>query len=171
MLLQQSVDLIRSPKVVVDLAATAHSRGTATRERRRSPNSPSTVITHNTTVTDGFPGQPIANRQSLRRPISTSPRLNGITSHTNHFTDTRHAIIGATQYYRLTDSLVHCRSYPVSKGVVPFRQEIHARALLLSRLDSTLKWSIALVELRHDEMMLPLRSAAGHTTKHGHIGT
>ncbi|KAH7108873.1 hypothetical protein B0J11DRAFT_602078 [Dendryphion nanum] len=50
-------------------------------------------------------------------------------------------------------------------------EEIRARALMLSRLDGTPQRSICLAELRHDEMLLPLRSAAGHTTKHGHIGT
>ena len=40
-----------------------------------------------------------------------------------------------------------------------------------SRLDGTHERSIALVELRYDEMLLPLRSAAGHTTEHSHIGT
>jgi hypothetical protein len=50
-------------------------------------------------------------------------------------------------------------------------EEIHARALMLSKLDGTHEWSIALVDLRYDEMLLPLRPVAGHTTKHGHIGT
>jgi hypothetical protein len=50
-------------------------------------------------------------------------------------------------------------------------EEIRAGALMLSRLDSTPKRSIALVEMLHDEMLLTLRSAAGHTTKYGHIGT
>jgi len=102
--------------------------------------------------------------------------LNGITSHTNHLTDTRHATIGATQYCRLSDSLVHCRPYPVSKEWCPSThptrsEEIRERALMLSRSDGALERSIALVELCRDGMLLPLRSAAGHTTKHGHIGT
>jgi hypothetical protein len=42
---------------------------------------------------------------------------------------------------------------------------------MLSRLDGTHERSIAPVELRHDEMLLPLRPAAGHTTKHSRIGT
>jgi hypothetical protein len=83
------------------------SHNTATRERRQSPDTFFTVTIYNT-VTDGFSGQPINNRQCLRRPTSTSPRLNSITSYTNHFTDTRHATISATQYYRSTDSLIHC---------------------------------------------------------------
>jgi len=64
-------------------------------------------------------------------PYRRALGLNGITSHTNHLTDTRHATIG----------------------------------------DGAPERSIALVKLRRDEMLLPLRSAAGHTTKHGHIGT
>ena len=131
--------------------------------------------THNT-VTDGFSGQPIANRQFLRRPTSTSPRLNGITSYMNHLTDIRHATIGATQHYRLPDSLVHCRPNPCRRSGAPpthptRSEEIRARALRLSRSEGTPKRSIALVELRHDEMLLALCSAAGYITKHGHIGT
>ena len=42
---------------------------------------------------------------------------------------------------------------------------------MLSRLDDSHERSIALVELRYDEMLLPLRSAAGHTTQHSRIGT
>jgi hypothetical protein len=42
---------------------------------------------------------------------------------------------------------------------------------MLSRLNGTHERSIALVEPRHDEMLLPLRLVAGHTTEHGHIGT
>jgi hypothetical protein len=42
---------------------------------------------------------------------------------------------------------------------------------MLSRLDGTHERRIALVELRHDEMLLPLRPVAGHTTKHSLIGT
>jgi hypothetical protein len=40
-----------------------------------------------------------------------------------------------------------------------------------SKLGGTHERSIALVDLRRDEMLLPLRLVAGHTTKHGHIGT
>jgi hypothetical protein len=50
-------------------------------------------------------------------------------------------------------------------------EEIRARALMLNRLDGTYKRSIALVELRHDEMLLPLRPVAGHTTQYSRIGT
>jgi hypothetical protein len=42
---------------------------------------------------------------------------------------------------------------------------------MLSRLDGTHKRSIASVELCYNEMLLPLRPVAGHTTKHSHIGT
>lgn len=42
---------------------------------------------------------------------------------------------------------------------------------MLSISDSALEQSIALVGLRRDEMLLPLRSAAGYTIKHGYIGT
>jgi hypothetical protein len=42
---------------------------------------------------------------------------------------------------------------------------------MLSKFDNTHERSIDLVELHHDEMLLPLRTAAGHTTQHGHIGT
>jgi hypothetical protein len=42
---------------------------------------------------------------------------------------------------------------------------------MLSRLDGTHKRSIALIELRYDEMLLPQRLVAGHTTKHSRIGT
>jgi hypothetical protein len=45
------------------------------------------------------------------------------------------------------------------------------RALMLIRLDSTHEQSIAPVQLRYDEMLLPLRPVAGHTTRYGHIGT
>jgi hypothetical protein len=44
-------------------------------------------------------------------------------------------------------------------------------ALMLSRLDGTYERSIALVELRRDERLLPLRPVAGHTTQHTCIGT
>jgi hypothetical protein len=50
-------------------------------------------------------------------------------------------------------------------------EEIHVRALMLSKLGGTPKRSIALVELCHDDMLLTLSSTASHTTKHGHIGT
>jgi hypothetical protein len=42
---------------------------------------------------------------------------------------------------------------------------------MLSKLDDTHERSIAPVKLRYDEMLLPLLPVAGHTTKHGHIGT
>jgi hypothetical protein len=42
---------------------------------------------------------------------------------------------------------------------------------MLSRLDGTHERGIALVALRYDEMLLPLRPVAGHTTKHSRIGT
>ena len=42
---------------------------------------------------------------------------------------------------------------------------------MLSRLDDSHERSIALVELRRDEMLLLLRPVAGHTTHHGYIGT
>jgi hypothetical protein len=42
---------------------------------------------------------------------------------------------------------------------------------MLSKLDGTHERSIALVDLRRNEMLLPLRPVAGHTTKHGYIGT
>jgi hypothetical protein len=42
---------------------------------------------------------------------------------------------------------------------------------MLSRLDGTHERSIALVGLRYDEMLLPQRLVAGHTTKHSRIGT
>lgn len=42
---------------------------------------------------------------------------------------------------------------------------------MLSRLDGTHELSSALVEPRRDEMLLPLRPVAGHTTEYGHIGT
>ena len=45
------------------------------------------------------------------------------------------------------------------------------RALMLSRLDDMHERSIAPVKLRYDEMLLPLRPVAGHTTKYSHIGT
>ena len=41
---------------------------------------------------------------------------------------------------------------------------------MFSRLEGVPKRSIALVEQYHDEMLLALRSAAGHTITHGHIG-
>lgn len=44
-------------------------------------------------------------------------------------------------------------------------------ALMLSRLDGTHERSIAPVELCHNEMLLPPRPVAGHTTGYGHIGT
>ena len=44
-------------------------------------------------------------------------------------------------------------------------------ALVLSRLDGTHERSIAPVELRHAEVLLPLRLVGGHTTEYGHIGT
>jgi hypothetical protein len=44
-------------------------------------------------------------------------------------------------------------------------------ALVLSRLDGTHEQSIASVELCHNEVLLPLRPVAGHTTGYGHIGT
>src|SRR3954471_4841806 len=50
-------------------------------------------------------------------------------------------------------------------------EEIHVRALMLSKLGGTPKRSIALVELCHDDMLLTLSSTASYTTKHGHIGT
>jgi hypothetical protein len=45
------------------------------------------------------------------------------------------------------------------------------RALMLSRLNGTHNRSIAAVQLRYNEMLLPLRPVAGRTTKYGHIGT
>jgi hypothetical protein len=42
---------------------------------------------------------------------------------------------------------------------------------MLSRIDGTHERSIALVEPRRDEMLLPLRLVAGHTTEYRHIGT
>ena len=42
---------------------------------------------------------------------------------------------------------------------------------MLSRIDGTHERSIALVKPRRDEMLLPLRLVAGHTTEYGHIGT
>jgi hypothetical protein len=42
---------------------------------------------------------------------------------------------------------------------------------MLSRLDGTHERSIAFVELRHNEVLLPLRPVVGHTTEYGHIGT
>ena len=42
---------------------------------------------------------------------------------------------------------------------------------MLSRLDGTHEQSIALVEPRYDEMLLPPRPMAGHTTTHSRIGT
>ena len=40
---------------------------------------------------------------------------------------------------------------------------------MLSRLDDSHERSIAPVELHYDEMLLPLRPVAGHTTPHCHI--
>ena len=42
---------------------------------------------------------------------------------------------------------------------------------MLSRVDDLHERSIAIVELRYNKMLLPLRPVAGHTTHHGHIGT
>lgn len=42
---------------------------------------------------------------------------------------------------------------------------------MLSRIDGTHERSIARVEPRRDEMLLPLRPVVGHTTEYGHIGT
>jgi hypothetical protein len=42
---------------------------------------------------------------------------------------------------------------------------------MLSKLDGTHERSIALVEPHYDEMLLPQRLVAGHTTKHSRIGT
>ena len=42
---------------------------------------------------------------------------------------------------------------------------------MLSRPDGTHEWSIAPVELCHNEVLLPLRPVAGHITEHDHIGT
>lgn len=42
---------------------------------------------------------------------------------------------------------------------------------MLSRLNSTYKQSIALIELRYNKMLLPLHLVAGYTTQHGYIGT
>ena len=42
---------------------------------------------------------------------------------------------------------------------------------MLSKFNSTHERSIAPVELRHDEVLLPLRLVADHTTEYGHIGT
>jgi hypothetical protein len=39
-----------------------------------------------------------------------------------------------------------------------------------SRLNGPHERSIALVELRHDEMPMPLRLVVGHTIQHGHMG-
>jgi hypothetical protein len=50
-------------------------------------------------------------------------------------------------------------------------EEIRMGALMLSRFDGTHERSIALAEPRHDEMLLPLRLVAGHTTEHSRIGT
>jgi len=50
-------------------------------------------------------------------------------------------------------------------------EEVRMRALMPSRLDGTHERSIAPVKLRYDEMLLPLRPVAGHTTRYGHIGT
>ena len=102
--------------------------------------------------------------------------LNSITSHAYHLTDIRYATISVTIH-----SQIIRQPRPLSplcvEGVVPLRhnltrsKEICARALMLSRLDGTHERRIALVELRHDEMLLPLRRVAGHTTQHSRIGT
>jgi hypothetical protein len=42
---------------------------------------------------------------------------------------------------------------------------------MLSRVDGAHERSIGLVKLRHDKMLLPLRSAAGHTTPHSRMET
>ncbi|PVH92263.1 hypothetical protein DM02DRAFT_663111 [Periconia macrospinosa] len=70
-----------------------------------------------------------------------------------------------TADYQTTSSTV--ASTPCRRGGSPSThptksEEIRARALILSRLDSAPKRNIAFVELRHDELLLPLRSAAGH---------
>jgi hypothetical protein len=50
-------------------------------------------------------------------------------------------------------------------------EEIYARALMLNKLNSMHKQSIALVDLCRDKTLLLLRLVAGHTTTHSHIGT
>ncbi|KAH8621950.1 hypothetical protein IG631_23345 [Alternaria alternata] len=109
-------------------------------------------------------------------PHRRSLGLNSITSHANPFTDT------PACYRRchniLTDHQTASSTVALRvEGVVPpltqpTRSEvIHARALMLSRLDDSHERSIAPIELRRDELLLPLRLMAGHTTHHGHIGT
>ena len=58
-----------------------------------------------------FLSQPQHSTQLLMGFLVNSSSTKNIcsTSRTNHFTDTRHATIDATQYYRYTDSLAHCR--------------------------------------------------------------
>jgi DMSO/TMAO reductase YedYZ heme-binding membrane subunit len=77
------------------------------------------VTTHSIQLLMGFLVSPSPTDNVCDVPHRRALGLNGITFYTNHLTDTRHATIGATQYCRLTDSLVHCRPYPVSKEWCP----------------------------------------------------
>ena len=98
---------------------------------------------------------------------------NGIISHANRLTDNPACYVRCHNTLRL-----HRQPRPLSlpcqrsgdPSTHPTRsEEIRGRALMLSRLDGTHERSIALVELRHDKGLLPLRSAAGsHLTPWPH---
>jgi hypothetical protein len=88
--------------------------------------------------------------------------LNSIISYANLFTDTRHATIGATTTLTNHQTASSTVAPPFRGSGAPSTQltrseEVRARALMLSRLDGTHERSIAPVELRYDEMLLPLR--------------
>ena len=54
-----------------------------------------------TTVTDGLPVSPSPTNNVCNVPHRRALRLNGITSHANILTDTRHATIGANTYLQI----------------------------------------------------------------------
>jgi len=98
------------------------SRDTATRDATTEPRHPLsiTVAIHTQQSPTGFLVSPSPTDNVCNVPHRRAFGLNGITSHANLFTDTRHATIGATHTYRSPDSLVHCRPHPVSKAWCPF---------------------------------------------------
>ncbi|KAH8621946.1 hypothetical protein IG631_23341 [Alternaria alternata] len=151
------------------------SHNTAIQDATTESRHPFAHIGHNihNTVTDELPGRPIAIGQCLQRSASTSPRAE--QHHLPRESPHRHPACHhrvLPHICRSSDSLVYCRPTRLGSGapsIQPKRsEEIRARALLLSRLNGMHERSIALVELRYDEMLLPQRLVVGHTTKQPH---
>jgi len=136
-----------------------------------------TVTTHTTQSLMGFLVSPLPTDNVCDVPHRRALGLNSITSRANYLTDTPacyhrcHNILTDHQTASSTVAPTPCRRSGAPSTHPTRSEEIRARALMPSRLNGPHERSIALVELRHDEMSLPLRLVVGHTIQHGHIGT